>query len=206
MSQTESQETYRRDNWWGDDADPDATTGHVELEGSDAAEHIAFQEVLALTAPICARQASQPPNAGGRLAECCAWLFDGEAHDGRGDQLHHEQREQRLSEPALYLPKTNRDGEEYGVHRHRRRFNPETGYVNWGETTATDIPEFGHDTFLLAFANYLAKRHGRSTGGLTVGNTGDYLETAERHWHDQTQNSLESLASAIQFVRDKEPN
>ena len=107
-----------------------------------------------------------------------------------------------LSEPTLYLPK-QADFEdsrtvEYCQHRHRRRYEPESGRINWGETTSTEIPEFDYDTYRLCVHTYLAERGCRLTA------VDDYLEYAECVWRDPQFGSKDALEQFIRHVRDRE--
>lgn len=200
--QQQPESPYRRDNFWGDDPDDsagDASTG--ELPGTDPAEYIAFQELLAFVSPICERTIDEPPWNGGRMAEQFAWLFDDECIDGRGDQMHTENKFVELSEPAVHLPKqVERNGRyiEYRQYPNRRRYNPETGYINWGESTTTGLPEVGYDIYIQAIHNYLAEREIRLT------DVEDYIHQANRFWHDQQLSSHESLAKFVAHVRECE--
>ena len=107
-----------------------------------------------------------------------------------------------LSEPTLYLPKKAAVGQnatiEYGQHRHRRRFEEQSGRINWGETTTTAIPEFDYDVFQFCVHTYLAGRGCRLTA------VDDYLEYAERVWHDPQYGSKDALEQFVQHVRDEE--
>lgn len=107
-----------------------------------------------------------------------------------------------LSDPILYLPKQIEIAEgqyiEYRQHRHRRRVNEETGYINWGETTSTAVPEFEYDVFQRAVHTYLASRGCRLTA------IEDYLEYAEQVWADPSMGSKDSLAQFVRYVRDEE--
>lgn len=191
-----------RENFWGDGIDDDTgDSGHSEVSGTDAPEQLARQLALRFEDPICTRTLNEPPWNGGRLAELVAWLCDDECIDGRGDQLHHEKCVQSLTEPTLPMPRQFDVGSriiEYGAHRCRRRYNPETGYINWGETTGTGIPEFDYDTYRLCVDTYLAER------GTGVTRIKDYLEHAERLWSDPSMGSLDSLAQFIRWVREQE--
>lgn len=199
-SEADEDSPYRRDNYWGevvpsDDADGDLD--HCRPGGTDPAAYLAHQQLLALTEPICERQQHSPPWNGGRLAELFAFVFDGECIDGRGDQLHRERGEQPLSEPELYLPKqTEVRGRliDYRQHRLRRRYNPETGYVNFGETTSTGIPEVSFETYEQAVHNYLWQN------GVQVTNVDDWLAYARRLFYDQQLSSKEALEV---FIRKK---
>lgn len=199
---------HSRENFWGGDADDDGDQGgHVEVDGTDPAEYIAYNHLRALVKPICERHLDEEPNNGGRLAEQCAWLFDNECIDGRGDQLHRKNKAVELTAPEFHLPKQiERNGRyiEYRQHRHRRRYNPETGYINWGETTTTGLPEVDHDVFEQALHNYLAERVGNHD--ITWAKVEEYLEMAERYWSNQQLNSHQSLAKTIEFIRGEEPD
>ena len=195
---TNADSPYPRDNYWGTlNQDEPSGRGHEETRGTDPAEYLAHQHLLELTDPICERQKADPPWNGGRLAELCAWLFDGEHIDGRGDVLHKRQCEQSLSDPALYLPKqTERNGRiiGYGQFRLRRRYNPESGYVNFGETTSTGVPEVDFETFMQAVHNYLAQR------GVRYALVEDWLAYGERLARDPEIPSKEALTI---FIRKK---
>lgn len=190
-----------RDNWWGDDPEPDRPSGHVEVSGTDPAEHKARQLALRFLQPICRTQLETPAWNGGRLAELIAWLCDDDCIDGRGDVLHREQKPVELSDPELPLPKQAELGSrtiEYGAHRVRRRYNPETGYLNFGETTGTAIPEFGYEIYKLCVHTYLGERDFRISEGDA------YLEYADRVWSDPQFGSKDSLAQFIRHVREEE--
>jgi hypothetical protein len=190
-----------RDNWWGDDTDEDVSGGHSEASGTDAAEQLARRYALRFEEPICTRTRDEPGWNGGRLAELVAWLCDDECIDGRGHQLHNEQTTRGLTGPVLPMPRQFDAGSriiEYGAHRCRRRYNPETGYINWGETTGTGIPEFDHDTYQLCVDTYLAER------GVRITQIDEYLEYAEQVWCDPSMGSKDSLEQFIRYVRDEE--
>jgi hypothetical protein len=191
-----------RTNFWGDDDGDDLDGGgHSECVGTDAAEHKARELALRFCQPLCRTQLEEPAWNGGRRAEQFAWLLDGECIDGRGDVLHREQRAQELSEPKVVLPRQVDVGSriiEYGAYRCRRRVNPETGYLNWGETTGTAIPEFDEDIYQLCVHTYLAERDCRLTG------IEQYLEYAERVWTDPQYSSTDALEQFIRKVREWE--
>lgn len=181
MSSSESPQTdrtespYPRRDWWGEHESDPEPTGHTETAGTDAASYVAFSELLQVTTPHCERTLRE-----------------------RGEEV-------QLSEPSFYLPKQiERNGRyiEYRQHRHRRRVNEETGYINWGETTSTAVPDVDEETYMLAFANYLARRHGRTP--LRPGTTEEYLNHARRQFYIPDQSSHEALTNAIAFVRERE--
>lgn len=165
---TATSSPYRRDNYFGKTpADEAQQRGHSECAGTEAAEFIAFNELLTLTSPICRRA------------------------------LTDLDREIELSEPELYLPKQVDRGThriEYRQHRHRRRYNPETGWINWGETTSTAVPDsITKEVYMQAVHNYLWQQHLRDIDA--------WLTFAESKWHDQSLDADESLAALIRTVR-----
>lgn len=107
-----------------------------------------------------------------------------------------------LSPPTLHLPKQHAIGDgqtlEYRQHRHRRRFEPESGRINWGETTSTDVPEVGYDIYQRCVHTYLAERDCRLT------DIDEYLEYAERVWHDPSMGSRDALEQFVRKVRELE--
>jgi len=109
---------------------------------------------------------------------------------------------QPLSDPVLYLPKQVQVGDgqfiEYRQHRHRRRVEPESGRINWGETTWTAIPEFDYDTYRLCVHTYLAERGCRLTA------VDDYLDYAECVWRDPQFGSKDALEQFVRHIREQE--
>jgi hypothetical protein len=190
-----------RENFWGDDPDPDRETGHVECSGTDPAEHKARDLATRFVAPVCRTQLEDPPWNGGDDAELIAWLLEDNCIDGRGEVLHREQKAVELTDPVLPLRRQAELGSltiEYGATRCRRRYNPETGYINWGETTGTAVPEFDYEIFKLCVHTYLAERDG------SLLNAEPFLKYADRVWHDPQFGSIDSLAQFIRHVREEE--
>jgi hypothetical protein len=169
---TAQESPYPRDNYWGEvsdnsDSDESESPGHDEPAGTDAAEYLMFRELSELESLICGRS------------------------------LNTLDQKTELSDPELYVPKTVDLGTrslEYGQHRHRRRINEETGWINWGETTWTDVPEVDGQTYMQAVHNYLWRN------GVQVTNIEDWLAYARRLFNDQQLNSKEALAT---FIRKK---
>lgn len=178
-TQTESSTSpYPRENYWGSlhqsQDDEDDLGGHSETQGTDPAQYLAYRQLAQLVDPVC----------------------------GRSLRLH--DREVPLSEPCLYLPKQHAkelpslDDDstviylEYRQHRHRRRVNEETGWINWGEGTSTAIPEhIDEDVWMLAVHNYLANR------GVLYSNVEDWLAYARRLYTHPDMDAVESLAKLI---------
>jgi hypothetical protein len=107
-----------------------------------------------------------------------------------------------LTEPTFYLPKQRERKtvgyDEYRQHRHRRRINPETGYINWGESTSTGLPEVGYETYRKAAGLYLADRE------ISLTHLDEYRQYRDRVWHDPQYNSNGALEQFIRYVRDRE--
>lgn len=172
LAQVTDSDQHRRDNYWGGDREVEPDGGHAEVDGTDAAEYIAFQELLSFVQPICGRTLEKT-----------------------GEKVE-------LSEPTMYLPKEKETSTgriiEYRQFRHRRRVNPDAGYINWGESTSTDIPEVTWEVYWQAVHNYLA------THGVNITNVEDYLQRAKRFWHDQQLNSHEAMTQVVKHVRETE--
>lgn len=200
-----------RDNFWGEEqTDDESGVGHDEPTGTEEAEYIARQHAQAFIDPICTTTIDATPNRG--FEPHFAWLFDEPVGYGSDlEAMHHENEVVELTEPSLHIPKQHDTGNriiENRQHRHRRRYNPETGYINWGETTSTGIPHFGYDIFEKCVHNYLSDRMRNAADsdgdGLTITNRDDYLEHANRLWHDPGMDSLGSLKNFVEYVREKE--
>jgi hypothetical protein len=172
---------YRRDNHWADNEQAPTPTGHVETAGTDPARHIAFQKLLELVTPVCAR-----------------------TREETGESIE-------LSEPYFHLPKQSDRGtyiEEFRQHNHQRRVNEETGYINWGETTATGLPDIGEETFIQAVENYLFDRLYDETGDQIVLTDREIRlmrsrkDRARRLYNDQEYDTVGGLAEFIRQIRD----
>lgn len=155
MTSTSQQSPYPREDYFaeigGTDSPDQPDDQGLPTKPSQDKDEISAHWLLKQTAPtFCGQTSSGAPWNGGRLAEQVAWLeADVDAArlddlseavdrsdliDGRGEQLHHELKEVELSAPTEYPP-----AENAGAHRHARRHNPETGYLNWGETTWIEL-------------------------------------------------------------------
>lgn len=115
-----------------------------------------------------------------------------------------EKTSRPLSDPEFHLPKQKEisDGVfiDYRQHRHRRRVEPVSGRINWGESTSTAIPDVSWELYEQAVHNYLADR------GVLVTNVEAYLQRAKRLFYDQKLNSHEALTELVSHVREEEPN
>lgn len=173
---------------------------HSFAPGVDPSEYIAFTLLYDDARMLCSRTLSgdpyQPLRAG------FAWL-DGDtsdvAHDP--DAIHRELHAVELSPPAIHLPKQS-DGDfrrvEYGQYPHRRRFNPETGYINWAESTSTQLDDVDTDRFLALVEEWLAACH----ADLRTGVREDAVDLARRHKKNPTLNDVEALSDVVEKVRE----
>ncbi|AUG49584.1 hypothetical protein BVU17_18610 (plasmid) [Haloarcula taiwanensis] len=202
-----------RKNFWGEDVDglDDEDGGHSEEAGTDEAEHLARRYVLEFVQPICTATLRDTPNRG--FAPHFALIFDEEPL-GKGsnlDAMHRSNKIVELTDPCFHLPKQQESGGrtiENRQHRLRRRYNEETGYINYGEPTGTGIASFSEEIYEQCIHNYLWDRYRSSQDGdgdgLSVTNIEGYVEHADRLWHDPSQDSLGSLIQFIKHVREKE--
>lgn len=100
-----------------------------------------------------------------------------------------------LSDPTFYLPKQRDHGdrvEEYRQHNQPRRINQETGYIAGGETTSVGLPELDEDAYRQAVRNVLARL------GFLEAHREDWLQHADRLYHDPTCNSTRALRLFVQ--------
>ena len=133
-SQSQPDSTYRRDNWWGDPTIDDAgESGH--RPGTENPNDPA--EWIAVQALLSVTR----PLCGRSLAE-------GEAIE--------------LTDPELWLPQSRAGIEEFGQKPHRHRYNPETGYINWGETTGVSLSSATTEELLEAARLFCAARESPS--------------------------------------------
>lgn len=201
-----------RENFWGEAPDDDSPDhGHDEITGTDESEYIARQLVQSFVDPICTTTLDETPNRG--FAPHFAYVFDDEplGKESDLDAMHTSNEVVELSEPCFHIPKQHDTGNriiENRQHRHRRRYNPETGYINWGETTSTGIPNFTYDIFEQCVHNYLAARlqnvRNSDGDGLTITKVDEYVDHSDRLWHDPSMDSLGALKHFVEYVRDKE--
>ncbi|SDJ32930.1 hypothetical protein SAMN05216226_102154 [Halovenus aranensis] len=222
MSHSESQHStattespYARDNYWGSlDQDNDDEQGHVETSGTDPAQYLAYQYLSDVVDVVCGRTLDRHDREI-ELSEPCLYLPKesrrelGVARDGTPDTCPACDNDHLQRVAPLRLECTADDCDEsiledrtlrvieYRQHRHRRRINPETGWINWGESTSTDVPdEIDEDVWLLAVHNYLAQselRYSLVDGALTY---------AERLYRDPNQSTAQdALATFIEMTR-----
>ena len=162
-SVTSPNSPYPREDYFGEDDDDteiaqrdedlnrDWGVHHQFRDENDRNAIIAHRFLRESATMLCAETLFGSPNNGGRTAELCAWLFDGECIDGRAWAMHHENCEIELTDPELHLGRTGSEEfgtQEYGQFRHRRRFNPLTGYITNGETTSVFIQDRPLEEFL----------------------------------------------------------
>lgn len=206
----QSDSPYRRDNYWGgsDIAEPDRQ-GHDEVDGTDPADYLAYHHLSAFAPLVCGRTLRETGQEL-PLSEPCMHLpktfeqsLDGteppeECPECGGDLRHIAplllecvEREcgERIEDdrPVRFV--------EYRQHRHRRRVNPETGWINWGESTSTAVPGVEEDVYMLAVRSYLldngVQRH-----------VDDWLAYANRLFHDPNLSSKQALATLIRNKRN----
>lgn len=190
---------WRRDNWhWDerDDGPPRETPGVT----NDPAEQIAHKIMRRFREPLCKTHAVAPPWNGGRMAELFAWLFEGECIEGRGEALHHENRHVELTDPDLYLPPA--DGPGAATEYHAARYNPETGYVGWGETTGTYWADGSEDELLTMVVDHLA----RTRPSLRDEYRDDVLDYVRRLKRQGDHSDLQILIRTVRHIRNQYGN
>lgn len=166
----ESSPHYARHNWWGesdDDQDHEYTdprdnpdnnpgvAGNWRPDPNDPASIIAHKLLRETGTMVCSTTLREEPWNGGRMAELFALLEGEEDEFERNYSMHHRNEAVELTDPAIKLPKKTPNGPDGGCERHRRRFNPDTGYINGGETTTTHIQKRPLPAFMGVVEDYL---------------------------------------------------
>lgn len=170
---------YSRGNWWGDQEDegqeyddprdtPETNpgpAGHWRPDPNDPEKILAHKLLRETGTLVCATTLYDDAWNGGRTAELFAWLeadrdddgnvIEVQLIDGHGEAMHHENGPVELTDPSIKLPKKHEGRPDAGCERHRRRINPETGYINGGESTATVIEDRPVDKFMGVVEDYL---------------------------------------------------
>jgi hypothetical protein len=168
---------------------------------NDPAEHIAHQTLKDCGELLCRTTLEEPPYNGGRLAELIAWLEADDASDlidGHAWAMHRCNDSIALSEPRCYPP-----AERAGLHRHRRRVNEETGYLNWrgqNGTTSVVIPDRPFEDFMAAVNVWLARRD----GSLPPRRREKALAYARRLKKQGEKSDQEALRLVIKKTREKD--
>jgi hypothetical protein len=206
---------YATHNWFGDDDDPDEEAyddpednpdrnpgvgGHWRPDPNDPAEIVAHQVLRETGTMVCATTLYDPPWRGGRMAELFAWLFEDELIDGGEGAMHRENRPVELTDPDIKLPKrTPGTRPDAGCERHRRRYNPETGYINGGETTASVIQRRPCEEFMEVVDEYLGIQ---PLFGDEVEDLREYARRLKGQQHHNGMDDEEILSRVIRKCRE----
>jgi len=211
---TDSAARYATYNWFGDNDDQEESYDDPEdnpernpgvggtwrPDPNDPAEIVAHQILRETGTLVCARTLYEPAWNGGRMAECFAWLFEDELIDGGQEALHHENRAVPLTDPAVKLPKrTAGDRPDTGCERYRRRYNPETGYLNGGETTASVLQRRPCEEFMEVVDEYLGLQPFFDD---EIEDLRQYARRLKGQQHHNGMNDEEILSRVIERVRD----
>jgi len=201
-----------RSDWWGesDDTDTDTNavdneTDHERVDPNDPAEIIAHSILRETATMICAATLKDDPGIeGGRTAKLFAFL-DGETWND--DALHTERKAVELTNPAIRLGEHDPDSSlvgEWGCERHRKRFNPETGYISGNETTGVLIQDRPRDELLDVIEDWLRGVAARDDNGIREGDVDEGLVYAERlkeNAHHNGFRDVDIMAKVVSKVR-----
>ena len=134
---------------------------------------------------------------GGRTQQLFAWLFRDEPgvelldHDPLA--IHRENCEVELSDPELYVAKEWDNGVgivEYGQYRHRKRSDPEHGYI--GGVAFPDMPMDEFEDIVQDVLADLKARH-----SFTQDRIDGWLATAKELKQTPTHSDLEALTQVL---------
>jgi len=196
---SDDQELGSRDDWWGEtdtESETDDSNHHNSNrpDPNNPAEIIA-QSILRETATmICATTLRDKPGIeGGQTAQLFAFL-DGEEFDPLA--LHTENKAVELTDPAIRLgnhaPESSLVG-EFGCERHRKRYNPESGYITGNETTGVLIQDRPCDELLTVIELWLRGVAAREDNGVAESDVDDALTFAERLKQNVDHNGLRDV-------------
>ena len=199
-------ELVDRNNWWGesDDDTLDENTDHDRVDPNDPAEIIAHKILRETATVVCATTLLDSPKPPTRTAELFAFL-DGETWDKYA--LHTENESIELTDPTIRLGQHAPDSTlvgEYGCERHRKRYNPETGYITGGETTGVLIQDRPRDELLSVIENWLRGVAARGDNGIREGDVDEGLVYAERlkeNAHHNGFRDVDIMAKVVSKVR-----
>jgi hypothetical protein len=171
-----------RSDWWGgsDDTD-DSEVDHERVDPNDPAEIIAHSILRETATMICAATLKDEPGIeGGHIAKLFAFL-DGETWND--DALHTENKAVELTDPSIRLgnhaPNSSLVG-EFGCERHRKRYNPEVGYITGGETTGVLIQDRPIDELVDVVEQWARGVATRDKNGVSESDVDDAVAYARR--------------------------
>jgi|AntDeeMinimDraft_4_1070355.scaffolds.fasta_scaffold00712_7 hypothetical protein len=195
-----------RDNWWGD-SDEDSEHADLDVDRpdpNDPAEIIAHKLLRETATIICKSTLEDDPKPPCRTAELFAFL-DGETWDKYA--LHHENTVVELTDPVIRLGNHAPDSMlagEWGTERHRKRYNPETGYITGDETTAVLIQDRPCDELLAVIEQWLYGFAARPKSGLTQSDVDEALQYAKRlkqNAHHNGFRDVDIMAKVVARIR-----
>lgn len=213
-----TQSPYRRDNYFGesdDQTDGEPTTGHrtvYESQTQRVARHYAHHYLTDHAPAYCGATLNDPPYAPSisqdldahDVSALMGLLFDGPGIEGKRDRLalHKENRPIELTDPVCYPPRNSPEGVE-GIdgqtRQHASRYNPETGYLNWKETTWVELGRVPWEQLREALSVYASEME------LTAEKREYLLNTAKRAKHDphDTASDLDIFTRAVASMHEK---
>jgi|GEM_PF-573857 hypothetical protein len=201
-----------RDNWWGDTTDQNTDTDTDDRvddthntnrpDPNNPAEIIAHTILRETATMICATNLRDEPYLDDvedlthderKVAEAFAAL-DGERYGKYA--LHTDNEAVEMTDPAIRLgqhaPEKSLVG-EYGCERHRKRYNPATGYVSGGETTGVLIQDRPWGELREVIEQWLRGVAARESSGLTTNDVDDALQFAKRLKKNVDHNGLRDV-------------
>jgi hypothetical protein len=119
-----------------------------------------------------------------------------------------ENRPIELTDPAIRLGNHALDSNlpgELGTERHRKRFNPETGYITGGETTHVDIEKRPLPQLMELVEEWVRGVAARKHSGIRESDIQEVLDLARRLKKNQHNNSKDDLdiVSKVRFNKEE---
>lgn len=171
-----------RGNWYGETA-PDNDRGEKRRD-SDRPTPTDSNKYLNMAHLLLKEWSAS--NADGRMA-CPYAMSDPDDMD-----IHDEEQTVILSDPCLYVPIDATHGTDFGVERHRRRYNPEHGYITFGgpllelptrdfldlvEHVVDDlVAEFVRDDEKQLIESYVRRQKGTTSDEVILANICEHLD------------------------------
>lgn len=169
--------------------------GQWKPDTNDPNELVAFDLLRETATMLCETTLSGPPYCSD-LEALCALHFEGEpVGDYDPLALHECNREVELTDPEVFAPVEGRPS------RHRKRYNPDTGYLTGGETTAVRIKDRPHDALLRVVDDWLGGRRG-SLRESEKEEIRDYCSRMKKNQHASGLSDLDILTKVVRRVRN----
>jgi hypothetical protein len=200
-----------RSNWFGnnevdtdDPQDPDDRP-----DPNDPNEIVAYKFLLDHATMNCRSTLEDEPTLGDcegleyeqRLTAQLFASLDGETWGKYA--THDENKAVELTDPCIRLGQTDTDASvvgEWGTERHRKRINPETGYITGDETTSIAVEQFDLATFMELTEMWLRDQQ-RELREAEIQDALNLARGLKKNTEQNKKNDVEILGMVVDRVR-----